>query len=213
MPITQIAPNRASDSSELSAVNAQFIVFRMLQRAIPHRVHWTTGFRRLFWIHQFKLLMRGSKNSHGIVRIRIWFSGSADFERGRVRLARLFAARASGDAFSGRTRQPRWALLCPPAISPVSPALDGVRSRSARPVDANGRPWLGCARPHRLRLLCRARQLYGRYSVHRRRHSSRGDIDRVERRKVLMFCQCAAALLAIVVAVDVISGLSSPGIS
>ncbi len=35
-------------------------------------------------------------------------------------------------------------------------------------------------------------------------------IDRVERRKVLMFCQCAAAMLAIVVAIDVISGFVEP---
>src|SRR6188472_3615175 len=35
-------------------------------------------------------------------------------------------------------------------------------------------------------------------------------IDRIERRQVLMFCQCAAALLAIVVAIDVISGFVEP---
>lgn len=35
-------------------------------------------------------------------------------------------------------------------------------------------------------------------------------IDRIERRKVLMFCQGAAAILAIIVAVDVISGFVAP---
>ena len=35
-------------------------------------------------------------------------------------------------------------------------------------------------------------------------------IDRIERRKVLMFCQCAAAILAIIVAIDVISGFVAP---